>query len=97
MPVDEFLDALVLIVEECAFFSFENEIYLQTEGLSMGNSLSQVLAEITTSYFLNCSFIETRLFVNDQRMPFALTESKWRLEEKRLCYNCIFEKNKVIL
>lgn len=47
-----FLEALTFLVEGCAFFTFKDEIYLQTDGLSMGNSLSQVLAEITTSYFL---------------------------------------------
>lgn len=53
VPVDVFLEALSFLVEDCAFFSFRNEIYLQTEGLSMGNSLSQVLAEITTSHLLS--------------------------------------------
>lgn len=53
MPVEVFLHSLTFLVEENAFFTFEGTIYLQTEGLAMGNSLSQVLAEITTSYLLN--------------------------------------------
>lgn len=53
MPVDIFLDSLAFLVEECSFFTFEGEIYLQVEGLAMGSSLSQILAEITTSYLLS--------------------------------------------
>lgn len=53
MPVEIFLKALSFVVEDCAFFTFDGDVYLQTEGLSMGNSLSQILAEITTSYYLN--------------------------------------------
>lgn len=53
VPVDQFLEALVFLIEDCAYFSFENEMYLQIDGLSMGNSLSQILAEITTNYLLN--------------------------------------------
>lgn len=53
MPVDVFLEVLSFLIEDIAFFSFDRDTYLQTEGLSMGNSLSQVLAEITTSCLLN--------------------------------------------
>lgn len=53
MPVDVFLDSLSFLVEECGFFTFEGVIYLRMEGLAMGNSLSQILAEITTSHLLN--------------------------------------------
>lgn len=53
MPVEIFLEALTFLVEETAFFTYGNVIYLQTEGLAMGNSLSQMLAEITTSHCLN--------------------------------------------
>lgn len=53
VPVDLFLKALTLLIEECAFFTFKDEIYLQMEGLAMGNSLGQILAEITTCFFLN--------------------------------------------
>lgn len=53
MPVEVFLECLNMLVEEFGFFTYEGRLYLQTEGLSMGNSLSQILAEITTSYFLN--------------------------------------------
>lgn len=52
MPVDVFLEAISFLIEGCSYFSYENEIYRQIKGLSMGNSLSQILAEITTSYFL---------------------------------------------
>lgn len=58
VPLDVFLKALTFLIEECAFFTFEEEIYLQVDGLSMGNQLSQVLAEITTSHFLNEVFLE---------------------------------------
>lgn len=53
MPVNVFIEALSFIIEESPFFTFEGEVYLQSEGLAMGNSLSQVLAEITTSYLMN--------------------------------------------
>lgn len=53
MPLELFLEVLTFLIEESAFFTFNGEIYLQVEGLSMGNSLSQILAEITTSYFLS--------------------------------------------
>lgn len=52
MPEDVFLEVLAFLIEECAFFTFNGEIYLQTDGLSMGNSLSQILAVITTSFTL---------------------------------------------
>lgn len=58
VPVEEFLNALSFIIEECAFFSFNDKMYMQAEGLAMGNSLSQVLAEITTSYFLNKALLQ---------------------------------------
>lgn len=41
-------------------------MYLQTEGLAMGNSLSQMLAEITTSHFLN----EALLSFNEGEISF---------------------------
>lgn len=53
-----FLECLTLLIEELGFFTYEGRLYLQAEGLSMGNSLSQILAEITTSYFLNEALAE---------------------------------------
>lgn len=58
LPMEEFLIALTFLIEDCAFFVFEGVIYLQVEGLSMGNRLSQVLAEIVTSYFLNRAILK---------------------------------------
>lgn len=53
MPADMFLMILSFVIEECSFFMYDGTLYLQAEGLTMGNSLSQVLAEITTSFVLN--------------------------------------------
>lgn len=53
MECEMFLNCLSFVVEDTAFFSFRDEYYLQVEGLAMGNSLSQILAEITTSYCIN--------------------------------------------
>lgn len=53
MECDLFLECLSFLVEDNAFFTFGDVIYLQAEGLAMGNSLSQILAEITTSFYLN--------------------------------------------
>lgn len=52
MSVEVFLEILTLMVQDIGFFSYQGVIYLQTEGLSMGNTLSQVLAEIATSFFV---------------------------------------------
>lgn len=60
MPCELFLDCLSFIVEETSFFTFEDEIYLRMEGLAMGNSLSQILAEISTSYYLNKALLSFR-------------------------------------
>lgn len=46
MPVDVFLEALSFFIEDDAYFSFNQGIFRQCNGLSMGNKLSQVLAEI---------------------------------------------------
>lgn len=67
MPLETFLEALTFLVEETAFFTYGDTIYLQTEGLAMGNSLSQILAEITTSHFLN----EALLPFDDGRISFV--------------------------
>lgn len=48
IPVDVFLDTLSFLIESCSYFTFENEIYRQTKDLTMGNCLSQILAEITS-------------------------------------------------
>lgn len=53
MPANVFLNALEFLLERCPFFVYNGDVYLQTEGLSMGNSLSQVLAEITTNHLMD--------------------------------------------
>lgn len=53
MPVDLFMECLSFLVEGCSYFTFGGEVYVQSEGLAMGNSLSQILAEITTSCLLS--------------------------------------------
>lgn len=58
MDCELFLDCVSFFVEDTAFFTFDGIVYLQMGGLAMGNSLSQVLAEITTSYYLNKALLE---------------------------------------
>lgn len=67
MTLEVFLEALSFLFEDSAFFVFGGELYLQTEGLSMGNSLSQILAEITTSYYLN----EAMNFFSEEEISFV--------------------------
>lgn len=43
MPVEIFLESLYFVIEECPFFVYGGIIYLQADGLAMGNALSQVL------------------------------------------------------
>lgn len=52
MSCELFLKCLSFVIEDTAFFTYKDEIFLQMSGLAMGNSLSQILAEITTSYYL---------------------------------------------
>lgn len=52
VPVDVFLNAISFLIEDAAYFSYNCKIYRQCSGLTMGNSLSQILAEIVTSYAL---------------------------------------------
>lgn len=53
VPVDIFIRAISFLIEDSSYFLFEDEIYRQCKGLTMGNSLSQILAEIFTSETLN--------------------------------------------
>lgn len=51
VPVDVFLEAIAILVEHSSYFSYKQRIYRQTKGLTMGNRLSKVLAEIVTNFF----------------------------------------------
>lgn len=53
VPIELFLKALSFLVEESSYFIFDDDIFRQSKGLTMGNSLSQVLAEIYTSETMN--------------------------------------------
>ncbi len=50
VPVGLFMEALQFLIEESCFFIFNGEIYKQLKGLTMGNTLSQMLADIGTNY-----------------------------------------------
>lgn len=52
VPVDVFLQAISFFIEGNAYFTYDDVIYRQIKGLSMGNNLSQILAEIFTNYAL---------------------------------------------
>lgn len=49
VPVDLFVMLVSFLVEDSSYFAFEHRIYRQTKALTMGNSLSQILAEIATN------------------------------------------------
>lgn len=50
VPVDLFIEVLDFLVNDIAFFTYRDRIYKQIRGLAMGNCLSQILAEIVTSF-----------------------------------------------
>lgn len=53
VPVELFLIALSFFIEIDAYFSFNGKTYRQCKGLSMGNELSKILADIFVSENLN--------------------------------------------
>lgn len=67
VPSDIFLFAVSFIVEDCSFFTFQDKIYRQSFGLTMGNSLSQVLADVSTNHALT----ETLLQMKDDDISFV--------------------------
>lgn len=50
VPVHLFLQLVSLLVEDSSYFTYKGQIYRQTKGLTMGNQLSKMLAEITTNF-----------------------------------------------
>lgn len=50
VPVDLFIEAITLVVEDSSYFTYKGQIYRQTKCLTMGNRLSKMLAEIGTNY-----------------------------------------------
>lgn len=50
VPVDIFLEAISLLVEDSSYFLYRGKVYRQTRGLTMGNRLSKILAEIITNF-----------------------------------------------
>lgn len=53
VPLDTFIEAISFLIEDSSYFIFNDGIYRQCKGLTMGNALSQILAEIFTSEALN--------------------------------------------
>lgn len=64
IPEDEFLTGLKLILNS-TFFVFNNSFYKQTFGISMGSSLSPLIADIVMQD-LECNTIAKLLF----QLPF---------------------------
>lgn len=62
-PAALFLESLNFLIEVNSYFTFENEIFRQIKGLTMGNSLSPILAEITTNYSL---INAAKIYKNDE-------------------------------
>ncbi|KAJ6643085.1 hypothetical protein Bhyg_08041, partial [Pseudolycoriella hygida] len=50
VPMDLFIKTIVFIVKDCSYFLYGGIVYNQCKGLPMGNSLSQVLADISTNH-----------------------------------------------
>jgi len=53
VPKDIFMKALSFFIEDNAYFSYKDCFYRQCKGLTMGNNLSQIIAEIYTNYALH--------------------------------------------
>lgn len=66
MPRELFFDILQLLIDSSAFFWCNGEIYEQFSGITMGNDLSQVLADIVT----NRAAIITRKHFSKAELPF---------------------------
>lgn len=54
--VQTFLKALLFFIEMDAYFLFNENIFRQCKGLSMGNRLSKILADVFVSENLNKTF-----------------------------------------
>lgn len=50
VPCELFIEILSFLVEDCAIFTYKSKIFKQNKGLTMGNRLSQSLANIATNY-----------------------------------------------
>lgn len=50
VPVELFLEAVSFLVDISCYFTFGGEVFRQTKGLTMGNRISQILADISTNY-----------------------------------------------
>lgn len=66
MPCDVFMKLLDFVLRSSSFFINEDDIYQQVKGLTMGNELSQVLADIAT----NRATINVRSSLDPRDLPF---------------------------
>lgn len=64
--LDDVLNALDFIIESSSFFIYDGKVYKQEKGLTMGNELSQILADIAT----NRTTILVRASISAQRISF---------------------------
>lgn len=58
VPVELFIEFLTFLVDDMAYFTYKDGIYTQNRGLAMGNSLSQCLAEIVTSFIIYMALLQ---------------------------------------
>jgi len=80
IDVDTFIAVITFLIEDCAYFTYNDVVYRQCKGLTMGHSLSKILAEIVTNddiiiamqkfnkdqvSFL-CKFVDDILSIGDQ-------------------------------
>lgn len=68
VPVDLFIEAISFFIVHCSYFNFNGEVYRQCKNLSMGNRLSQVLAEISTGY----ATVQTLKSLRDEEISFVV-------------------------
>lgn len=66
MPRDVFMEILDFIIDSSSYFSYGDVLLKQSKGLTMGNELSQVLADIATGH----ATMVVKASLDEQRVSF---------------------------
>lgn len=72
-----FMEILDFIIDSSSYFTYEDVVLKQSKGLTMGNELSQVLADIATGH----ATMVVKAFLCDQRVSFIF---KYLVQEQYL-------------
>ena len=59
--INELIKLLTVVLEQ-NYFTFDNDFFIQNDGLAMGSPLSGLLADIYLNYFENANIIDNRLY-----------------------------------